>query len=165
MHRLFSSGSSLAHFSHLSLAAAGNLLSQPIMFSLPDLILNVSWKRIFTVAVTGCRIPNGKNAENGWQHLSLRFHVRVVIWSVSNWQFQFTLSVLFTGRSSKSRLRLGLDHSLAGMADIRFFDDKIHLLRGKPPIAMTWLRFLKTWWPVRRCRMSLEDYQHKFFWD
>ena len=59
MRRLFSSGSSLAHFSHLSLAAAGNLSSQPIMLSFPDLILDVSWKRIFIVVVIGYKIPNG----------------------------------------------------------------------------------------------------------
>ncbi len=41
-------------------------------------------------------------------------------------QWTHYTSVLFTGRSSKSRLRLGLDHSLAGMANIRFFDDEIH---------------------------------------
>ena len=114
MRRLLSSGSSLAHFSHLSLAAAGNLSSQPIMFSLTDLILHVSWKRIFTVVVTGCKIPNGSKMLDMADNISLFvftwFNFRVVIWSVSNWQFQFTPSVLSTGRSSKSRLRLGLDH-------------------------------------------------------
>ena len=119
MRRLLSSGSSLAHFSHLSLAAAGNLSSQPIMFSLPDLILHVSWKRILTVVVTGCKIPNGSKMLDMADNMFTWFNFRVVIWSVSNWHFQFTPSVLSTGRSSKSRLRLGLDHSLAGMADIR----------------------------------------------
>ncbi len=88
MRRLFSSGSSLANFPHLSLAAAGNLSSQSIMFSLPNLILHVSRKRILTVVVTGCRIPNGSKMLDMADNISLFvftwFNFRVVIWSVSN---------------------------------------------------------------------------------